>query len=92
MVKFRILIIVVEIVVSIKIFWNSWNIPNNFFDLFFRLDLRNNDIGLGGLMALSLAARENKSLTRLDLDKPPRDSTLPPELIVSQKSEWSLES
>jgi len=52
-----------------------------------RLDLRNNDIGLGGLMALSLAARENKSLTRLDLDKPPRDSTLPPELIVSQKSE-----
>ena len=53
------------------------------FDLGFRLDLRNNDIGLGGLMALSLAARENKSLTRLDLDKPPRDSTLPPELIVS---------
>ena len=36
-------------------------------------------------MALSLAARENKSLTRLDLDKPPRDSTLPPELIVSRK-------
>ena len=40
-------------------------------------------------MALSLAARENKSLTRLDLDKPPRDSTLPPELIVSRNG-WAL--
>ena len=49
----------------------------------FRLDLRNNDVTLGGLMALSLAARENKSLTRIDLDKPPKDNTLPIELIVS---------
>ena len=48
-----------------------------------RLDLRNNDIGLGGLMALSLAARENRSMTRIDLDKPLRDPTLPQELIVS---------
>ena len=49
----------------------------------FRLDLRNNDISLGGLMALSLAARENQSVTRIDLDKPPKDNTLPVELIVS---------
>ena len=49
-----------------------------------RLDLRNNDMGLGGLMALSLAARENTSALRIDLDKPAKDNELPIELIVSK--------
>ena len=47
-----------------------------------RLDMRNNDIGLGGLMALSLAARENISAFRIDLDKPVKDNNLPQELVV----------
>ena len=34
-----------------------------------RLDLRENDIRTGGLMALSLAMKVNKILLRLDLDK-----------------------
>ena len=59
------------------------HIPIQGLEIPFRLDLRNNDVTLGGLMALSLAARENKSLTRIDLDKPPKDNTLPIELIVS---------
>lgn len=35
-----------------------------------RLDLRNNDIKVAGLMALSLAFKINNSLLRLDIDKP----------------------
>ena len=34
-----------------------------------RLDLQENDIKTAGLMALSLALKVNKSLSRLDLDK-----------------------
>ncbi|NWX32768.1 PPR37 phosphatase, partial [Notiomystis cincta] len=37
-----------------------------------RLDLRENDIKTGGLMALSLALRVNHSLLRLDLDREPK--------------------
>ena len=48
-----------------------------------RIDVRNNGLTLGGLMALSLAARENNSCFRIDLDKPQNDSSLPQELIVS---------
>ena len=34
-----------------------------------RIDLRDNDIKTGGLMALSHAMRVNTSVTRIDLDK-----------------------
>lgn len=34
-----------------------------------RLDLRENDPYVGGLMALSLSLKVNKSLVRIDLDK-----------------------
>ena len=34
-----------------------------------RLDLRENDLRTGGLMALSYAMKVNKALLRLDLDK-----------------------
>ena len=34
-----------------------------------RLDLQENDIKTAGLMALSLALKVNKSLSRLDLDR-----------------------
>ena len=34
-----------------------------------RLDLQENDIKTAGLMALSLALKVNKSMSRLDLDK-----------------------
>ncbi|NXB74344.1 PPR37 phosphatase, partial [Donacobius atricapilla] len=37
-----------------------------------RLDLRENDVKTGGLMALSLALRVNHSLLRLDLDREPK--------------------
>ena len=53
-----------------------------------RLDLRNNDISLGGLMALSLSARENKSAKRIDLDKPAKDPGLPQELLQRQNELW----
>ena len=33
-----------------------------------RVDLRENDIKTGGLMALSLALKVNRSVTRIDLD------------------------
>ena len=40
-----------------------------------RLDLRENDIKTGGLMALALALKVNQSVTRIDLDqKPKRES------------------
>ena len=41
-----------------------------------RLDLRNNDIQFGGLMALSLAFKINFSLLRLDVDKPQSKETV----------------
>ena len=34
-----------------------------------RVDLRNNDPYVGGLMALSLALKVNNTLVRIDLDK-----------------------
>ena len=37
-----------------------------------RLDLRENEIKTGGLMALSLALKVNRSLLRLDLDREPK--------------------
>ena len=37
-----------------------------------RLDLRENDIRLGGLMALASALKINKTLSRIDLDREPR--------------------
>lgn len=41
-----------------------------------RLDLRENEIKTGGLMALSLALRVNTSLLRLDLDREPKKETV----------------
>ncbi len=37
-----------------------------------RLDLRDNDIRLGGLMALVSSLKFNKTLSRLDVDREPR--------------------
>lgn len=37
-----------------------------------RLDLRENEIKTGGLMALALALKVNQSLLRLDLDRDPK--------------------
>jgi protein phosphatase 1 regulatory subunit 37 len=37
-----------------------------------RLDLRENDVRLGGLMALASSLKFNKTLTRLDLDREPK--------------------
>jgi protein phosphatase 1 regulatory subunit 37 len=34
-----------------------------------RLDIRDNDIRLGGVMALSSSLKFNKTLTRIDIDK-----------------------
>ena len=34
-----------------------------------RLDLRENDLFVGGLMALTLAVKINESIVRIDLDK-----------------------
>lgn len=49
-----------------------------------RLDLRQNPVKLGGLMALSLALRINRSLAQLDVDP------MPPEEQVAWccKSTW----
>lgn len=41
-----------------------------------RLDLRENEIKTGGLMALSLALTVNTSLLRLDLDREPKKETV----------------
>lgn len=41
-----------------------------------RLDVRENEIKTGGLMALSLALRVNQSLLRLDLDREPKKETV----------------
>ena len=41
-----------------------------------RLDLRENEIKTGGLMALSLALKVNTSLLRLDLDREPKRETV----------------
>ena len=37
-----------------------------------RLDLRENDIRLGGLMALASSLKFNKTLSRIDIDREPR--------------------
>lgn len=47
-----------------------------------RLDLRENEIKTGGLMALSLALKVNHSLLRLDLDREPKKEA------VSGLSSW----
>lgn len=41
-----------------------------------RLDLRENEIKTGGLMALSFALKVNTSLLRLDLDREPKKETV----------------
>lgn len=41
-----------------------------------RLDLRENEIKTGGLMALSLALKVNHSLLRLDLDREPKKESV----------------
>lgn len=41
-----------------------------------RLDLRENEIKTGGLMALSLALKVNHSLLRLDLDRDPKKESV----------------
>ena len=37
-----------------------------------RIDLRENDIKTGGLMALSLSLKVSQTVTRIDLDKDPK--------------------
>ena len=41
-----------------------------------RIDLRENDIKTGGLMALSLALKVSESVTRVDLDKEPKKESV----------------
>lgn len=41
-----------------------------------RLDLRENEIKTGGLMALSLALKVSQSVTRIDLDKGPKKESV----------------
>ncbi|MBN3289636.1 PPR37 phosphatase, partial [Polypterus senegalus] len=50
-----------------------------------RLDLRENEIKTGGLMALSLALKVNTSLLRLDLDREPKKETVK-SFIETQKA------
>lgn len=50
-----------------------------------RLDVRENEIKTGGLMALSLALRVNQSLLRLDLDREPKKETVK-SFIETQKA------
>lgn len=48
-----------------------------------RLDLRENEIKTGGLMALSLALKVNHSLLRLDLDREPKKESVSPQPSAS---------
>lgn len=41
-----------------------------------RLDLRENEIKTGGLMALSLALKVSQSVTRIDIDKGPKKESV----------------
>ena len=41
-----------------------------------RIDLRENDIKTGGLMALSLSLKVSQSVTRIDLDKETKRETV----------------
>ena len=41
-----------------------------------RVDLRENDVKTGGLMALSLALKVSESVTRVDLDKEPKKESV----------------
>lgn len=50
-----------------------------------RLDVRENEIKTGGLMALSLALRVNQSLLRLDLDREPKKEAVK-SFIETQKA------
>ncbi|XP_040262430.1 protein phosphatase 1 regulatory subunit 37 [Bufo bufo] len=50
-----------------------------------RLDLRENEIKTGGLMALSLALRVNQSLLRMDLDREPKKEAVK-SFIETQKA------
>lgn len=54
-----------------------------------RLDLRENEIKTGGLMALSLALKVNTSLLRLDLDREPKKETVSVAKEI-QAPFWSL--
>lgn len=53
-----------------------------------RLDLRENEIKTGGLMALSLALKVNTSLLRLDLDREPKKETVS---MGIKHGEWDRE-
>lgn len=56
-----------------------------------RLDLRENEIKTGGLMALSLALKVNNSLLRLDLDREPKkESVSIKKMLKNKKSLNSL--
>jgi len=54
-----------------------------------RLDLRENEIKTGGLMALSLALKVNNSLLRLDLDREPKKEAVSYALIEQRKNNFT---
>ncbi len=41
-----------------------------------RIDLRENDVKTGGLMALSLSLKVSETVTRIDLDKDPKKESV----------------
>ncbi len=49
-----------------------------------RIDLRENDIKTGGLMALSLSLKVSETVTRIDLDKEPKRESV----STPGKSRW----
>lgn len=55
-----------------------------------RIDLRDNEIKTGGLMALSHALRVNTSVTRIDLDKETKKESVSFEFIFWQISAFYL--
>lgn len=53
-----------------------------------RLDLRENEIKTGGLMALSLALKVNHSLLRLDLDREPKKEAVSGSPLCLAAGRW----
>lgn len=53
-----------------------------------RLDLRENEIKTGGLMALSLALKVNHSLLRMDLDREPKKEAVSGALVAWRRAKW----
>ncbi len=47
-----------------------------------RIDLRENDIKTGGLMALSLSLKVSETVTRIDLDKDPKRESVSTQHMV----------